>query len=601
MTHQNNAPPLSAHVVRLLRENLRAQVPLYVVAVCAMALVAAMSALTAWVIGDIVDAMSNPEDPGGAYLVALLVLGIFMVKGIAGYVQAVSLAHAGNAIVARQQIRLYAKLLSQGAAFFDENESSDLLMRITQSAQAARTIIDIAVTGFVRDLLTLIGLIAVMFYQQPVLSAFSMIVGPLALIGVRLILRKVSTIMRLELQSLSEIFKVMQETSAGIMVIKAFGLEKHMSARMGAAVGQVNKRANALVRMQAITSPLMETLSGFAIAGIVALSAAHIFGASTASPGQLVSFVTALLMAYEPAKRLLRMRITIESNLVGVEMMHDLLDAPDRLQEVERATALPDGGAGEVTLDGVTFSYDGTNNILNELSLSCAGGQTLALVGPSGGGKSTVFNLILRLYDPIKGRVMIDGIDLAEASLSSVRSKISFVGQNTFLFSASVLENIRFGRPAARDDEVIAAAKAANADTFINALPQGYDTDVGENGAFLSGGQKQRLAIARALLKDSPILLLDEATSALDSQSEAAVQTAVEHLTKGRTTLVIAHRLSTILDADRICVIEKGRVIETGSPEELLAKNSAFRELYDQQFKAVSGPNNAPAAQETKT
>lgn len=569
-----------------MTENLRSQLPLYGVATVAMALVAGMTAATAWIMRDIVDTMTNPGNHAQVFMVAAAVAGIFFLKGLASYIQDVALTRAGNRIVATQQKSLYAKLLRQGVAFFNLTESSALLTRLTQSAQSARAIIEILVTSFVRDSLTLIGLIAVMLYQQPTLTVISLMIGPLAMLGVRQILKRVRAIMEMEMASLAEIIKVVQETSTGILVVKAFALEDRMAKRMNDAVSQVERRSNAIARLEAVTSPLMDTLSGFAIAAVVALSAVNLFGERATTAGQLISFVTALLMAYEPAKRMSRMRVSIEANLVGVRMMFDLLDRPESVTEVPNAADLAKG-PGAVAFQDVAFAYASGQPVLRGLSMICEAGKTTALVGPSGGGKSTILNLILRLYDPVAGKVSIDGADLRACSFHSLRERISFVGQGTFLFSTSVLDNIRFGRPAATDEEVAVAAKAANAHEFIVDLPNGYHTPVGENGAFLSGGQKQRLAIARAILKDSPILLLDEATSALDSRSEALVQEAIQHLTKGRTTIVIAHRLSTVLEADKICVINDGDLVEQGTTQELLAHNGLFRRLYDQQFRAV--------------
>jgi ATP-binding cassette, subfamily B, bacterial MsbA len=577
---------------RLLRENLREQRKLYTVAILAMVMVAAMTSLVALVMRYIVDAMTVPDNQGMVFLVALSVAAIFTIKGMATYVQMISLTRAGNRIVATQQIRLYDKLLRQGVSFFNITESSDLLMRVTQSAQAARMIIDLIVTSFVRDLLTLIGLLIVMFYQQPVLSAVSLLIGPLAILGIRILLLKVRKIMEMELASLAEIIKVIQETSTGIRIIKAFALEERMASRMNRAVREVEKRANAISRLEAITSPLMDTLSGFAIAAVVALSAVQIFGVEGTTPGQLMSFVTALLMAYEPAKRLSRMRISIEAGMVGVRMMFTLLDQPETLAEHANPVALP-AGPGRITFEDVSFGYGKDRPVLSDLSLVFEAGKTTALVGPSGGGKSTILNLILRLYDPNSGIVRIDGQDISHATFTSLRDKISFVGQDTFLFSASVADNIRFGSPSASEEEVIEACKAANAHEFIEGLKNGYATQVGENGAFLSGGQKQRLAIARAILRNAPILLLDEATSALDSRSEALVQQAIHRLTEGRTTVVIAHRLSTVLGADKICVIESGRLAEEGNVTTLLANGGIFRSLYDQQFGTTDARNSA--------
>ena len=577
---------------RLVRTNLHEQRKLYGISIAAMVVVAAMTSSVAWIMRYIVDAMTIPDNQGIVFMVALAVAAIFTVKGLATYVQVVSLTRAGNRIVATQQIRLYDKLLRQGVSFFNLTESSDLLMRVTQSAQAARMIIDLIVTSFVRDLLTLIGLLAVMFYQQPVLSAVALLVGPAAIFGIRVLLRKVRKIMEMEMASLAEIIKVIQETSTGIRIIKAFALEERMASRMARAVREVEKRSNAISRLEAITSPLMDTLSGFAIAAVVALSAVQIFGVQGTTPGQLMSFVTALLMAYEPAKRLSRMRITIESGMVGVRMMFGLLDQPETLAEHPNPVTMTKG-PGRIVFDRVSFSYGAGRPVINDLSLVFEAGKTTALVGPSGGGKSTILNLILRLYDPHEGTVTIDDLDIRLASFTSLRDKISFVGQDTFLFSASVSDNIRFGSPTASEEEVIAACKAANAHEFIEHLPQGYKTQVGENGAFLSGGQKQRLAIARAILRDAPILLLDEATSALDSKSEALVQEAIQRLTRDRTTVVIAHRLSTVLGADKICVIEAGALAEEGTAKALLARGGVFRGLYDQQFGTADARNSA--------
>ena len=569
---------------RLLREGLRAQGWVYGLAVAAMIAVAVTSALTAWVMEAIIDALTDSGNRGRVLGVSLLVMAIFAAKGVASYVQTVALAQAGNRTVAMHQARLYRKLMQQGVAFFTLTDSSDLLLRVTQSAQRARALIDILVTSLVRDLLTLIGLVAVMIYQQPLLSAASLVAGPIALLGIRMILSRVREIVASEMISLGEIIKVMQETAKGIRVIKVFSLEPRMKERMDDAIHAVERRSNAVIRLQSITGPLMETLSGFAIALVVWISATGLFGGQPTTPGQLMSFVTALLMAYEPAKRLMRMRVAIESNLVGVRMMFDLLDQEETLAEAADAADLRPG-PGQVDLRDIRFSYSDGQTVLDGISLTLEAGKTTALVGPSGSGKSTLLNLVMRLYDPESGAVLIDGQDLRAVTFASLRQRMSFVGQDTFLFSTSVRENIRMSRPDATDDEVIAAARAANAHDFIAALPQGYDTPVGENGAFLSGGQRQRLAIARAILRKGEILLLDEATSALDATSEAAVKEALRHLTTGVTTIVIAHRLSTILEADRIVVLDQGRVVETGTATELLQlQDGLFRDLFRKQF-----------------
>lgn len=571
---------------RLLSENLRSQMVPYIIAIIAMVFVAATTAAVAFIMRDVVDSLFDSENAARVVAVSIAVFVIFLIKGIATYVQVVAMTRAGNRIIAIKQIQLYDKLLRQGVSFFNLTESSDLLMKVTQSANAARTVIELIVTSAVRDTLTLIGLVAVMFYQQPVLSLVTLIIGPLAIWGVRTLLRKVREIADMELQSMSAIMKVIQETSRGIRVVKTFSLEERMAGQMYSAVKSVEKRRNKLARLKAATSPLMDILAGFAIASVIGLSAASLFGSRGSTPGELMSFVTALMMAYEPAKRLSKVRVGLEIGLRRVRMLYQLLDEPETLPEQENPATLPDGQR-EVVFDNVTFGYRRREPILKDLSLTFEAGKTTALVGLSGGGKSTILNLALRLYDPQTGAVLIDGQDIKHASFKTLRNNMSFVGQETFLFSASVADNIRFGREGATQSEVIEAAKAANAYDFIMKLENGFDTMVGENGSFLSGGQKQRLAIARALLRDSPILLLDEPTSALDSESEHLVQEALNRLTSGRTTIIVAHRLSTILHADKIVVIESGQVSEQGSAQKLLEKPGPFRKLYDHQFSGA--------------
>ena len=571
---------------RLLTENIPEHRGRYLAAVFAMIVVAIATSMTAWIMGTIIDSMIHSEDRMRVFMVGAAVIAIFAIKGLASFAQVVLMARAGNRIVAQKQVQLFQRLLSREMAFFNSNESSDLLLRVTQSAQMARQVIDTVVSGFVRDLLTLIGLLAVMFYQQPLLSLVGIVVGPVALYGVRRILARVRTVMAQEMAGLAEIIRVVQETSTGVRVVKAFALEKAMVARMQGAVNQVEKRANKMVRLEAATTPLMDTITGFAIAAIVVLSSIKLFGETAGTPGQLMSFITAFLMAYEPAKRLSRMRVSIEGGLVGVRMMYELLDAPQTMMETKDAVALPDG-PGELQLQDVYFSYANGRSVLNGMSIKFPAGKTTALVGASGGGKSTVLNLILRLYDPVSGSISLDGVNLRDASFASLRSKIAYVGQDTFLFSAPVIENIRIARPSATDAEVIDAAKSAHADEFINQLPSGYYSPIGENGMSLSGGQRQRLAIARAILRRAPVLLLDEATSALDSHSEVLVRDTLEKITVGVTTIVVAHRLSTIFRADQICYLEEGKIVETGTLQELLDLNGKFRSLYDQQFNVT--------------
>ncbi len=516
--------------------------------------------------------------------IAFAVAVIFIVKGFATFVQSYYLSKAGNSIVAEQQRKIYDRLLKQGVSFFQNLPSSELLVRVTYNAQAARSVIDTIVTSFVRDLFSLIGLIIVMFAQNFLLSAISMIIGPLAIFSVRLVLRRVRKIMEAELASLGEIVNVVQETSIGVRVIKAFSLEKLMRQRMNKAVSDVEHRANGIAKLEAATSPIMETLSGLAIAVVIAVSGYTVLEKG-GSPGDLMAFITALLLAYEPAKRLARMRVQIEGGMIGVRMMFEVLDAPLTLTEKKDAVALPKA-SGDVELKNVSFEYVSGQPVLRDVSVLFEGGKMTALVGPSGSGKSTIINLMMRLYDPQNGSVEINGTDLRDVSFASLREHVSYVGQETFLFSGTIKHNISVGRDNATEDEIIAAAKAANAHDFIMKMQNGYDTRLGENGSGLSGGQRQRVAIARAMLRDADILILDEATSALDSESEALVRDALERLTLNKTSIVIAHRLSTINRADKIVVMDNGEVAEQGSRRELLANDGLYKRLHSIQFDA---------------
>ncbi|MCV6825416.1 MULTISPECIES: ABC transporter ATP-binding protein [Halocynthiibacter] len=577
-------------IKRLLKESMALEWRQYGIAMVAMVVVAITTALTAWSMEGIVNALTESEGSGHVYSVALMIVGIFSLKGVATYIQTVFMQRAGNRIVARKQNELFEKMLQQGAAYYNTNESSGILNRLTKSVRAARSLVETIVVSYVRDLLSLIGLVAVMYYQQPVLSLVTLIFGPVAVLGVRKLISAVRDVMSNEMAAHAKIIKLAQESMQGARVIKVFDLEGEMRGQMRQAVSDVENRANKIVRLQAITGPLMETLAGFAIAGILIVSTLKSFNAQPLSAGELMSFVTALMMAYEPAKRLSRMRVSIETKLVITRQLFELIDAPLLIEDQPNAKPLPEGD-GEVRFEDVSFGYREDKPILNHINLTFEAGKMTALVGSSGGGKSSILNLIMRLYDPSEGSVKINNMDLRDATMASIHREISFVDQDTFLFSSTVFENIKCSRPDATDEEVYAAARAASAEDFIKDLHKGYKTPVGENGAFLSGGQKQRLAIARALLRNSKILILDEATSALDANSETRVKSALQSNIADRTTIVVAHRLSTVMNADMIYVLDQGEVIEAGRPSDLLNQNGPFRALVDQQFESAAGEN----------
>ena len=547
-----------------------------------MAIVAVTTAASAWLMEAIVDDVIVENDPTKVKLVAGAVVLVFLFKGLATYAHRVILAKIGNSIVAGIQKRLYSHVLSQDLAFHQRMQAGDLVTHMSTNAAAVRGSLDLVITSVGRDLLTVLALVAVMFVKDPMISLITLIVAPIAIIGIGYLVRRVRSVAKAQFSFLASIVSGMQETAIGIRVIKAFNLEGKMSVRMNDAIENVESRANRMAILGARSSPIMETLGGCAIA-VVILYAGWSVREHGKSPGEIVSFLTAMLLAYDPAKRLAKVSVQLRQQLVGAGLLYDVLDTEPVLRESENATTLAIGTGG-VRLEGVSFSYSDVP-ALNDVTLEAAPKSVTALVGPSGAGKSTIVSMIERFADPQSGRITIGGTDIRDVTLHSLREQIAFVSQDTFLFDGSVRENIAFGRDDATDEQIEQAARNANADEFIRAMRGGYDAPVGTDGDNLSGGQRQRLAIARAMLRDAPILLLDEATSALDAQSEAKVQEALERLMQGRTTLVIAHRLSTIRQADMIHVMDAGRVVQSGSHEELIAKGGLYASLHALQFR----------------
>lgn len=472
-------------IIRLLRENFHKHARWYSAAVFAMIIISCTTAASAWIMRDVVNSIVDAQNFGMIVLISSIIAFIFILKGIATFAQTYFLSKAGNSIVAEQQRKIYARLMEQGVSFYHNNTSSDLLVRVTYNATAVRNIIDTIITTFVRDLLSVSGLLLVMFIQNFTLIAITLVVGPLAFLGVRMALKRVRSLVEKELLSLGEIIKIVQESSIGIRVIKAFSLEELMKKRMNKAICDVEKQANTIATLQAITNPIMETLSGVAIAGIICFSG-YLATQRAGVQGEFMSFIVALLLAYEPAKRLANVRVKIESGLVNIRTMYEILDHPITLIEHEQAKDL-DKTQGIIRFEDVSFSYADNQMVLKNINLEIEPRKMTALVGPSGSGKSTLINLIMRLYDPTKGRILINDQDIKYATFRSLRNLIAYVGQDTFLFQGTVKYNIGLGKEGASDDDIIKAAKTANAHDFIINLPNGYDTQIGGNGLNLSG------------------------------------------------------------------------------------------------------------------
>ena len=569
---------------RLLTEQGLVHWRKYVIAFILMAVAAGCTAFSAYLIGDVINqAYVNRNLPGIIALGALTVV-LFSMKGLATYGHSVMLSRIGNRIVADNQRAVFSKLLNEGLGFFSDRHSTEFIARVSTGAAAATQVINLLITSIGRDLLSLIGLVTVMVVQDPLMSFFSFVVAPPAFLVLRKWIRRIYSIARTQFQGGTRIIETLQETLQGIRIVKAFTLEDIMRERFDRNVAAVEHEANKMARVSNRASPLMETLGGCALAIAITYGGYRVIETG-ATPGQFFSFITAFLLAYEPAKRLARLNIELNSALVGVRVLFEVIDSPP--------TEAPDNDkpdlkttTARLEFRDVHFAYRGDEPVLRGMSFVAEPGTLTALVGPSGGGKSTVFNLLLRFYENEHGLITIDGQDISKVSRRSLRQHVAYVGQDVFLFRDTIRENIAFGKPGASDDEIVAAAKAAYAHDFILSFPRGYDTPVGEHGLQLSGGQRQRVAIARALIKNAPIILLDEATAALDSESELQVREAMEHLCQGRTTLAIAHRLHTVSHADRIYVVEDGRAVESGRHDELLRKGGRYASFYRLQLEA---------------
>jgi subfamily B ATP-binding cassette protein MsbA len=569
-------------VGRLLRDHVRPYAGRLMLALGMMAVVAGTTATLAKLMEPVLDQVFTNRDPSMLREVALTVLVVFAVKGLASYGEAVVMNGVGQRIVADLQASLFDRLIHADLAYFNDTSTGTLISHFTNDANLLRSAVSNSLTGMGKDSLTLLALVGVMFYQDWLLAVIAFFAFPTAVMPIRRLgkrMRKVSTNTQLELGRFTTL---LDQVFQGARHVKAYAMEDEESARARAVIDRLYTLAFKAGKVRAASHPIMETLGGIAIVAVILYGGAQVIdGARTT--GTFFSFITALLLAYEPVKRLANLNNALQEGLAAAQRLFASLDTEPKIRDAAAARPLA-VGSGEVRFERVSFGYRPGTAALEEISLTVPDGKTAALVGPSGAGKSTLLNLIPRFYDVTAGRVTIDGQDVRTVTMRSLRGAIGLVAQEVGLFDDTVRANIAYGRRDATEAELVAAATGAAAHDFIMALPQGYDTPVGELGIKLSGGQRQRLAIARAMLKDAPILLLDEATSALDTESERQVQGALRKLMRGRTTLVIAHRLSTVVDADVIYVIEAGRVIEQGSHAELLARGGAYARLYALQF-----------------
>ncbi|MCE7029344.1 ABC transporter ATP-binding protein/permease [Jiella sp. CBK1P-4] len=575
---------------RIVRENGHLFVRQYALAIGCLVAAAGCTAFLAWIMRDVIDKIFVQQNRAAIYSLPAIVFVTFAIRGLANYGQAVVLARIGNNIVARYQRRLFSHITELSVDFFAENRSAHLAARINQNVSGIRDTLNLTVTSLARDALTLVFLVFVMIYQDPVLSGIALLAGPPIVLMIGKLAKKLRAATRQAIDINARVLASMQEAAQGITVVKAFTMEVPLRERIERLILKAEERSNKIAGITERTSPVTEMLAGLAIAGVIGYSGyrAVVYGYS---PGSMFAFITALLLAYDPARRLAKLQVQLERALVNASMIYEILDMEPRQADAPNAREL-EAEHGEIVFRNVSFGYYPGESVLRDLSFVAPAGRTTALIGASGGGKSTIIALLQRFYDVQEGAITIDGEDIRGVTKRSLRSRIAYVPQAPYLFEGTIRENIRLGRPDATDAEIEDAARQAQAEEFILAAPQGYDTPVGENGMTLSGGQRQRLSIARALVRNAPILLLDEATSALDTRSETLVQAALDAAMKDRTVIVVAHRLSTITNADQILVVDGGQIVERGTHGDLVDRVDGH---YARFYGLQSGGNRRPA------
>ena len=549
------------------------------------AIVAATTAITAYLVKPVLDDVFIQKDFQMLMVLPIIVIVVTFIKGLAAYWQEFLLSYVGQDILRGLKNRLYDHMQSLPLSFFQKEKTGDLMSRITSDVNVVNAMFTTVITGGIRDGFTLIGLIFIVFYMIPKLAIFAFIVLPIAFFPIVHLGRRIRRVRKGAQEALADMNAFLHETLAGNKIVKAFGMETHEKKRFFEKTHKIFRLEMKEARVKALTSPLMEFLGGLGGAFVIGYGGYRVI-AGDYSTGTFMSFLAAVFMMYQPLKKLSKLNNAVQQGLAAIDRIFDILDRKSDVSEAQQPITIV-RQPHRVTFEDVSFNYDATL-VLQNINLDVQAGEILALVGTSGGGKTSLVNLIPRFYDVSQGAISIDGIDIRQTSISSLRDQIAIVTQEPILFNDTVRYNIAYGNANATESEIVEAAAAAYAYDFIESFPHGFETMIGELGGRLSGGQKQRICIARALLKNAPILILDEATSSLDSESETLVQNALENLMKGRTTFVIAHRLSTIGYADRIVVIVDGQIAEEGKHENLMARQGEYYKLYQMQY---SGDN----------
>ncbi|MDA1236839.1 MAG: ABC transporter ATP-binding protein [Acidobacteria bacterium] len=516
-------------------------------------------------------------------MIAVAILGVFIIKGICDFFGNYLVNYAGLAGVRDLRNHVYQVVLNQSPAFFQKRHTGKLISSLVNDIERIQVALSHILADLLRQGFIVIALLWVLLQTDWRLALVSLTVLPAVLIPTSRIGRRIRSTTRRAQDDLGDLTQILHETIEGNRVVKAFGMEEFEEGRFRSAADRLFWNNLRYVRQQAISSPLIEVFGALTIVGLLSYVRQQVM-LEQMTAGQFTTFVVALLMLYQPIKRLNGIYNIFQQALGSSQRVFEYLAHPHDVAESSSAADMPPF-AHDIVFESVSFHYPEHDSepTLREIDLTVNAGEVVAIVGPSGAGKSTLLNLLPRFFDPIAGRILIDGNDLKSLKLSSLRSQIAVVTQETFLFDETVFNNIAYGQPNTPREQVVRAAQAAIADEFIEAIPDGYQTNLGERGYRLSGGQRQRISIARALLKDAPILLLDEATSHLDTESEMLVQQALGNLMKGRTVIVVAHRLSTIRSADKIVVVEDGKIVDIGKHDRLLAASPVYQRLFELQ------------------
>ncbi len=553
------------------------------IAMLSMVMVSAFGSAQAYLIKPLIDKIFINKDAFMLNMLPLALILVFFFKGIFYYLYSSILDITGQSIIKNLRNDIFAHVHALPISFFYKTPTGELISRVINDATLIQNAVSRALIGILKDLFQVIGLLGVVFYLNWKMAAISLIFLPMAIIPVVNFGKKFRQLSTNNQKTVARVSNILHETITGHRVVKAFGMEDYETKRFAVMVNKLFGIISKDIKINSLQHPIMEFLGGIGISAVIWYGGHQVISGQS-TPGTFLSFMTALIMIYDPIKGVSNINSPIQQGLAAATRVFELLDIQPEIEDKPEAQIMPPF-RDKVEFRHVNFRYDENTMVLKDVNLTVQAGEVVALVGPSGGGKTTLVNLIPRFFEVSDGAILIDGLDLRDVTQRSLRQQLAIVSQQTILFNDTVRNNIAYGDLKRTEDEIIAAAKAANALDFIRELPDGFDTMIGESGARLSGGQQQRLSIARALLKNAPILILDEATSALDTESEHEVQMALENLMKNRTTFVIAHRLSTIRNADRIIVIQDGRIVEEGRHDELLAQSGVYQNLHQMQFK----------------